>query len=344
METSEMILPKLSEIKKSIPRRCFSPKTRVSFGYLLRNILMIVALYLLAISFPEDMPLLFKGVFWAVYILLQGTLFFGLFLLGHDYGHGAFSKNRKINNVAGIFVHSILLLPFTPWKLTHRNHHRFCGHFNKDEGYGPVESGSKVNRKVSALMAIFGVAYWCYMFGISRHGTNHYSLNDPLFKSMRKQTAISLAVVLCVFIALIFAIINYGFVDVFLLYIAPLQVYTYYFMVVTFLQHNNEELIWYNDKEWGFLKGSLTTIDRDYKFLNGFLYNTGLHQIHHLIPSIPHYHLIEATHHFRKSFPDLVHISHENPILAYFKNLTRYARDGEVPEGDSQFSYAKKNI
>lgn len=49
-------------------------------------------------------------------------------------------------------------------------------------------------------------------------------------------------------------------------------------------------------QEWDYLRGGLTTVDRDYGWVNNIHHDIGTHVIHHLFPQIPHYHLIEAVH------------------------------------------------
>ncbi|EPS59167.1 chloroplast omega-3 fatty acid desaturase, partial [Genlisea aurea] len=81
------------------------------------------------------------------------------------------------------------------------------------------------------------------------------------------------------------------------LYGVPYMGFVMWLDGVTYLHHHGHEdkLPWYRGKEWSYLRGGLTTLDRDYGWINNIHHDIGTHVIHHLFPQIPHYHLIEAT-------------------------------------------------
>ena len=70
--------------------------------------------------------------------------------------------------------------------------------------------------------------------------------------------------------------------------------------VVTYLHHHGsdtegEKMPWYRGGQWSYLRGGLTTLDRDYGIFNKIQHDIGTHVVHHLFPQIPHYHLEKAT-------------------------------------------------
>ncbi len=48
-------------------------------------------------------------------------------------------------------------------------------------------------------------------------------------------------------------------------------------------------------QEWTYMRGGLSTIDRDYGIFNKIHHDIGTHVVHHLFPQMPHYNLEEAT-------------------------------------------------
>ena len=61
------------------------------------------------------------------------------------------------------------------------------------------------------------------------------------------------------------------------------------------MHHTESDIPWYRGKDWYFLKGALSTIDRDYGVFNNIHHNIGTHVAHHIFLNMPHYHLKTAT-------------------------------------------------
>lgn len=80
------------------------------------------------------------------------------------------------------------------------------------------------------------------------------------------------------------------------IYGIPILLSSFLFTVVTYLNHTHPSVPFYDSSEWDWLRGALCTIDRDYGFMNKVLHdNPPTHVLHHLVPTIPHYHALEAT-------------------------------------------------
>lgn len=50
------------------------------------------------------------------------------FVIGHDCGHRAFSKNQLVEDIVGTLAFMPLIYPFEPWRIKHNHHH---AHTNK---------------------------------------------------------------------------------------------------------------------------------------------------------------------------------------------------------------------
>ena len=69
---------KLGDIRNAIPKHCWVKDTWKSMSYVLRDIVIVFGLVVIAIYFNN-------WAFWPLYWIAQGTMFWALFVLGHDW-------------------------------------------------------------------------------------------------------------------------------------------------------------------------------------------------------------------------------------------------------------------
>jgi len=89
-----------------------------------------------------------RHILWIIYWCIQGCVMTGLWVIGHECGHGGYSSSDMINNVVGLFVHTFLLVPFFSWKISHRKHHANTANLDRDEVFVPrvFDPNRKSNR------------------------------------------------------------------------------------------------------------------------------------------------------------------------------------------------------
>jgi len=74
-------------------------------AYVLRDVVLVLGLAAAAARLDS-------WLVWPLYWAAQGTMFWALFVLGHDCGHGSFSNNPSLNSVVGHILHSSILCVF----------------------------------------------------------------------------------------------------------------------------------------------------------------------------------------------------------------------------------------
>jgi hypothetical protein len=142
--------PDRIEVTKVIPADCFEPETLKSLGYLsvsvvgtaLCTAVGFAALPVLNPANPLTLP------FWLAYSVVTGTVAMGLWVLAHECGHGAFSKNKKLQDAVGYVLHSLFLVPYFSWQRSHAVHHRYTNHMELGETHVPEDSGMPASDKL----------------------------------------------------------------------------------------------------------------------------------------------------------------------------------------------------
>lgn len=324
----------LQDLKAAIPDNCFKPSIWKSLAYFFLDISLIAILY--AIAHTLDSWLFFP-VFW----LIQGTMFWALFVVGHDCGHGSFSQLKWLNNLVGHLSHIPLLVPYHGWRISHRTHHANTGNIEKDESWYPVTQTDYEQMPWYQKLFRFYLpllAYPIYLFKRSpaRQGS-HFSPNSPLFRASEKRDVLTSSVLWVMMVSFL-GWLTYQFGWLFLVkyYLGPYVIFVIWLDLVTFLHHTEPDIPWYRGDDWYFLKGALSTIDRDYGLINPIHHHIGTHVAHHIFLNMPHYHLKQATESIKPILGDYYRSSNE-PI---WKSFTRsYWTCHFVPDQESGVCY-----
>eukprot|EP01094_Clydonella_sp_ATCC50884_P007035 TRINITY_DN1621_c0_g2_i1.p1 TRINITY_DN1621_c0_g2~~TRINITY_DN1621_c0_g2_i1.p1 ORF type:complete len:375 (+),score=160.96 TRINITY_DN1621_c0_g2_i1:38-1162(+) len=337
--------PSLPEIKKAIPAEYFGGSLALSSYYVVRSAVLL-SLCFAAAHFCALQPAspvyienpLARYAFLVLYWNIQGMLMWGVFTIGHDCGHGSFSNSKLWNQIFGNLTHSFLLVPYESWKITHNWHHKNTGNIDKDEIFYPQRSNTMYDWVRRAIVPFTVGAWYVYLFG-----TQHFNPYNPTFKGRRKEVTVSLACWAAVALAAYALSLRLGWAYMAALYFVPIGVFATWLVVTTFLHHNDEEAPWYNDDEWSYVKGNLSSVDRSYGVgIDNLIHNIGTHQVHHLFPIIPHYYLVPSTSYFRRAFPRLVRKSDDPLLSAFFKGWYNYMLYGHsVPASQRTFVYAE---
>ena len=156
----------LTTIRDAIPSYCFKRNLFTSLGYLFIDLLFIAA-FGFAATYISSVPSLLSElltlisqkieisaavsnalltyvfpslpyILWPIYWYAQGSVMTGVWVLAHECGHQSFSESEFANNVVGTICHSLLLVPYHSWRITHGKHHNNTGSCENDEVFAPA--------------------------------------------------------------------------------------------------------------------------------------------------------------------------------------------------------------
>jgi omega-3 fatty acid desaturase (delta-15 desaturase) len=298
-------LPTVDDVRKVVPPHCFVKDPIKSIRYLVQDFLIIAALYLAVPYFEHYFGIL--GLF--VWYWLMGFQLCALFVVGHDCGHGSFSDYIWLNDLCGHIAHAPILAPFWPWQKSHRQHHQYTAHIEKDKGHPWVtqkdyESRTLLERYFAAL-PLSGWFRWMPIYTvIGLPDGSHFWPWSRLFTTTEDRVKCVVSGFCCAFCAYVaFVLCDYSFYNYIKYYWVPLSFQGLMMVVITYLQHQDENVEVYEHDEWNFVRGQTQTIDRRY----GFGLDTVMHHItdghvahHFFFTKIPHYNLLDATEPIKK--------------------------------------------
>ncbi|GAA5951233.1 hypothetical protein JCM21900_004383 [Sporobolomyces salmonicolor] len=381
----------IKEILGAIPSHCFERSALRSSVYVVADFAMVAALGYAA-SFIEP-ALGFNGeqlngwagfaakwAAWGLYWMVQGWVMTGIWILGHECGHQAFSTSKFINNTMGLFLHSFVLVPYHSWRISHAKHHAATGHLTRDEVFVPrtasyrgvSEKGTGKKKEVEKgivldelledaplyrlgwllIQQIFG---WpAYLFSNASgqlwypEWTNHFDPKSLIFDARHRfQVVLSDAFLIGMLSLLtLFGMKMGGFGEVVKYYGIPYLFVNHWLVMITYLQHTDPQLPHYSSAEWNFQRGALCTIDRNLLGPVGPYLMHGIcetHVAHHVSSKIPHYHAWDATEALKNFLGPHYHATDENMFKSLWKSyrLCRYV-DDDTPVAMYRDAYGRQ--
>jgi omega-3 fatty acid desaturase (delta-15 desaturase) len=239
-------LPTLIQIKAAIPTYLFETNLLFSLYYVVKDIALIVGLCASLMVLEWILPASCMCIVLPIYWYLQGTMLMAVFVLGHDCGHGSFSKYETINDVFGTVLHSVVLTPYYPWKISHRNHHKHTGNIDKDEVFYPVRKEHENGNNFAYLFGL-GFGWFVYLWrGYHPRNVCHLNPLEPMFSNHVTGCTLSIASLICWVGCLYFYACSFGLWELLKYYFIPEMVFASWLLIVTFLHHIEEKTPWYS--------------------------------------------------------------------------------------------------
>ncbi|KAK9059913.1 hypothetical protein SSX86_020617 [Deinandra increscens subsp. villosa] len=338
----------ISDLKKAIPLHCFKRSLATSSYYLLCDIAVCYTLYHLASNCIPLLPKPVNYIAWPIYWFCQGSFFMGIWIIGHDLGHNCFSEYEWLDDAIGLVCHSALLTPYFSFKYSHNSHHVHNNSIEYDEVWVPKRKKDTLYSEVlnnPMGNMIFNVIRLLLSFPMyftfNTHGrkydgfASHFYPWSPIFtESEREQIWISDAGMLLAYYTLYKVAATTSATWLFCIYGAPLMIMNAHFVVFTFLHHSHPSIPQFDSKGWDWIRAALSTVDRDYGVFNTIFHDvTCAHVVHHLIPNMPHYHIVEATKAVKPILGDYYKYD-DTPILKAFLRETKECIFVEPDEGE----------
>ncbi|KAF9517924.1 hypothetical protein BS47DRAFT_1427279 [Hydnum rufescens UP504] len=343
----------LGEIRAAIPARFFVRETGRGLSYMARDFVIAAILWWAAtyIDPAEKSELarstlgpvgaeVFRWSLWCAYWWVQGLNFTGIWVIGHEAGHGAFSANRTVCDIVGFITHTLMWTPYFSWRISHHRHHSNHASMEKDEVYVPKtrsDLGIPLGKTEeidwehylgdTPLFTLYMLvrqqvlAFPAYLlFNVSGQKsypkwTNHFDPNSVIFNPSQRNAY----------------------------YMFPWLCVSHWFIMITYLHHTDMKLPHYRKAEWSFQRGAACTVDRPFLGWWGrfFLHDVAhYHVIHHFFPQMPFYHGEEATQYLKAFIGEHYAASDQNPFTALWDsyNNCQFVED----EGDVVFYRNKK--
>jgi len=312
----------IGEIRKAIPKELFVRSYVTSFYYLGRDIFFISCMFLFGLYVNNLKTVYGQAIGWPLYWVFQAFVGTGLWVTAHECGHGGFSDSKTVNDIVGLIAHSFLLVPYHAWRISHGHHHAKTGNIVHDEVFVPTTRSDFADEAEQTMFNALKRCFIALFFGwpaylvanvsgpkkYSGKKNSHFAPDSALFGPTQYNDVFVSDIVLLSWICALlgYFVPTYGFWTVVRFYFIPYLGVNFWLVLITYLQHTDIFLPHYSPKEWNYVRGALTTVDRDFgPLLNNLFHHIhDTHVVHHLISDLPFYNAVEATKHVKKFLGD----------------------------------------
>lgn len=307
----------LGDVARTIAADHRAQNSWVAWVTLVRVVLVVLVFQFLLYHAPA-------GVLWwpakAVLIFFAGLSLVGLFVLGHDCGHHSFSRRRWVNDLVGTLCHLPILNAFFAWRVAHDFHHRHTQVRKVDPDwpellYLPEEQVPWHQRLAVRLgpgspVGVF-IGFWVGMAKRAFFGVliPQMSLSPTQKWKVYIHTMFSFVCAVGLLYAYYLFLGLGKFTE---MYVLPAVVAASFGALLTFLHHTHEGSPVFDRESYDPFTAQVagTWNVRFPRFMEWLWLDINIHLPHHVVPSIPWYHLRAATEDIRSSAPSLVKERH----------------------------------
>jgi len=196
----------IKQLRDAVPSHLFERSALRSSMYLGADLLVVGIFFFVATYFTLA-PFWLQMILWPIYWILQGCVMTGVWVIAHECGHQSFSDWKVVNNTVGLIFHSLLLVPYHSWRISHGMHHKGTAHMERDQVFVPaLRSKVLESNKLKDVSELIEVTPLGNLIGIIlmelvgwpgylifnasgqnyKRRTNHFEPDSPIFKKSTK--------------------------------------------------------------------------------------------------------------------------------------------------------------
>lgn len=309
----------LKDVIAIIPPSCYENATWKGLVFAARDIAIYAATIAVLLSTDR---LVFLIPLW----IFSGLVVSALFVVGHDAGHHALFKSKRLCDWVGRITMLPSLHIYAAWQFGHnRVHHGFTVHEGRDfvwhpysvEDYEQLTPFGKFMHRLEWSWAGGGIyflieVWWKKMFAFKAPAkyVKEFRFDRLFVYGFLGLSAAALSV---------YSVAGLGLGGssaalytawlFFKVVLMPFLLFNYFIGIVVYLHHIGPELKWHDHGHWSKFRGQMegTMIYRiKPRILDFFLHKIMIHVPHHVDMRIPFYHLEEAAEHIKSHFPNVV--------------------------------------